>query len=1017
VVRIASPTFVGRAAELAMLDEALDSAEPGHTATVLISGDAGVGKSRLLETWNERIRERGARIAAGSCLDLGESGPAYVAIVQAFRDLLAPLDPVAVDALVGSDRATLGRVIPELLVPSGAADGGEPVMPIAQTRLFDRLVRVLERASADTPLVLQVEDVHWADPSTRAFLVYLAANARSGRLLFVTTFRAEETGVDRPATSMLRELGRYSGAVNIDLLPFDPDDLREQLRGILGRPPANHLVAAIQSRSEGNALFAEELIASGDPATELPASIGAALLARTAGLSQDARMALRVASIAGRSASYDLLHAATALADDRLDAALREAVGAHVVEPDHAGERYRFRHALLQEAIYQDTLPGERRRLHAAVAQALAADTETRPDDPELASQLAYHWFEAKDDARALQASVAAGDAAMGQAAYTEALHHYERVLRLWDKAPSHAHVDFRHAAILERASRAAYFAGESQATIAYAGKALDELDAPNDTILRVHVLDELADSIHNMRGFDGAVEYVRRLGAIDTVGLPVREQMIVLASRASALRIDGDLAGSSVAASRASHLVAAIEDPETKGEAHLSLAWILLEDRDLEGAIAEARRARASASIVGDAPTEVRALQVIQLAYEAAGEHELAIAAARATRVEADRVGLTEWEGTSASMQESLALLRLGRIDESAQVIEAALLDPPALPTVLSQFHLLAAEVSIIRGAHEDASTHLKAALVPGGVPELERGWLATVRAELAIAEGRLDDVRSIVAGTAPRLANVSPWSGMADMIWGLIEIGLDAEATRVESARAAGDVQAVDEVRGVASTFLGYVDEVRRRRSESGIADVVVARGEEALMQGHLARIDGRDDPALWQAAAEAFPPRSRRALAARYRQAEAMLAIRAPRDEIRAVMSDAHAAAVEIGARPLAGRFDGLARRARIYLRPSPSAVRGEEPLALDDAAAPGSAALRARGLSDREIEVLTLVSAGFSNHEIGTRLFISDKTASVHVSHILRKLDATTRTDAATIGVRLGLPDVERDGRPA
>jgi DNA-binding NarL/FixJ family response regulator len=186
---------------------------------------------------------------------------------------------------------------------------------------------------------------------------------------------------------------------------------------------------------------------------------------------------------------------------------------------------------------------------------------------------------------------------------------------------------------------------------------------------------------------------------------------------------------------------------------------------------------------------------------------------------------------------------------------------------------------------------------------------------------------------------------------------------------------------------------------------------------MKGHLARVDGRDDPALWEAAADAFPSRSPRSLGARYRQAEAMLAVRAPREDVHSVMTEAHTAAIEIGALPLASRFEALARRARIDLRPPPSSLAEDtirpEP---DEPPLPGTAALRGRGLSDREIEVLTLVAAGFSNRDIGARLFISDKTASVHVSHILAKLDVASRTEAATIGVRLGLPDVERDDLP-
>jgi DNA-binding CsgD family transcriptional regulator/tetratricopeptide (TPR) repeat protein len=1014
VVRIASPTFVGRAAELVALDDALDSAEQGHATTVLIGGDAGVGKSRLLETWNDRARERGARVVSGACLDLGESGPAYVALVQAFRDLLRPLAPSAVDALVGTDRSTVALVIPELVADTGLADKVERSTPIAQIRLFDRLVRVLERASSNGPLVLELEDIHWADLSTRVFLQYLVANSRTARLLIVATFRAEEAGREHPVTSLLRQLARHPGVRQIDLLPFDADELRQQLYGILGEAPSSGLLTAIHARTEGNALFAEELIASGDPAIELPSSIGAALLARTAGLSSSAIATLRVASVAGRTTPYDVLRSAMGFPDDRLDAALREVVGANILQTEHAGERYRFRHALLQEAIYQDTLPGERRRLHSSVAEALSAQTEDRPDNADLASQLAYHWFEARDHDRALPASLAAGNAAARQAAHAEALHQYERVIELWDVAPR-ARADLRLADILERASRAASLSGDDQKTVTYARRALDDLDVLDDQVLRVRVLDQITRALHNLT--DDAIEHELRLGGVELEGLPEREKLIVLAARVEVHRRDADLAAATGAALEGLRLADASDDPELRGDAHLILAWNLMETRDLEGAIREARIAEEFSSLADDAETECEAQTMLAGFYLETGRYELAISTARTARAFAEQVGLSKWGGPWPSFFEAEALFELGRIDESSRIINAALFELPA-GWPFRVLHLLASRVSTVRGSFDDARTHLEAARIPNATTEAEdsRGVLATARAELACSENRLEDATSIVHTTARALLRL-PGFTESEMVWPLVEIGLDAEATRAEIGRAAGDVAAVEATQTAAGTLLGFVDDVRRARDAAGVRDIDMQRGHEALIAGHLARLKGRDDPSLWAAAAELFPPRSPRALSARYRQAEAMLAARAPREEIRAVMAQSHAAAVDVGARPLAARMEGLARRARIDLRPmSPaSPAKDAEAVAVSEVPPPGTAALRGRGLSDREIEVLTLVSAGFSNQEIGARLFITDKTASVHVSHILRKLDAASRTEAATMGVRLGLPEVYRDER--
>src|SRR4029453_17901602 len=215
------PVFVGRAAELAALDDALETATNGTPTTVLIGGDAGVGKTRLLTTWNERARDRRVRVALGGCLDLGESGPAYVAIVQALRHLFHGLEPTAVQELVGSDRSTLARVTPELLDEGEAQEGGLRSRPMAQTRLFDRLVGVLDRAAAAGPLAFELEDIHWAAPSTRAFLEYLVPNSPRAGLLEMAPFRTKEVGLDGPLASLLRQLGRDPAVPRIDLQPFN----------------------------------------------------------------------------------------------------------------------------------------------------------------------------------------------------------------------------------------------------------------------------------------------------------------------------------------------------------------------------------------------------------------------------------------------------------------------------------------------------------------------------------------------------------------------------------------------------------------------------------------------------------------------------------------------------------------------------------------------------------------------------------------------------------------------------
>jgi DNA-binding NarL/FixJ family response regulator len=1008
--RIASPAFVGRAAELAALDDALDAVEQGQTTTVLIGGDAGVGKTRLLQTWNERAAKRGARIAAGSCLDLGESGPAYASVIEALRELLGAFDPDDEEALVGRDRTVLARLVPELGQDVDPETRGRQAATFAQTRLFHRLVDVLQRAAESKPVVLELEDIHWADRSSQAFLLYLVEVSRRSNLLLIGTYRPEVADTDQAFRTTLGQLLRRPRVATLPIPPFDQDELREQLTGILGAQPSNELLAAIQARSEGNALFAEELAAARDPHMDLPASVGASTASKVDGLSLDTRAVLRAASVVGRTASYEVLRQVTELRPGALDGALREAVQARLLEPVHVREAYRFRHALLQEAIYGETLPGERRRLHGAVARALSADPERPADAADLAPRLARHWYEAREYTRAFLASGAAAAAADGQSAYAEAATHYERMLELWDRVDN-ASRDVSRAEVCARAAWAAFLAADYERSAAHGQEALAALEQAPDDALKIRVLDRLAWTTG--RSGLNLNPTLRVLAALDPVGRPAADQLLIQVYRARTLEIEGHVAE---ALERARPLVEEarqVGDVGVYAEAAIVYAH-MLQLYDLDAALRVLEPVKKAVEQAGDDVVQANVnMSIGDLLLEGQRFEQLATTIAEALEA-VTTAGLGRWAKPALRYALALAHLRLGQLAETLEQVELGVADAPSgLSSV--QLHLVAAEASTAMGALEAAAEHLFGARLPYASPEEElgRGWLATARAQLALAERRLDDVRTIVDPTAQIVVAEDAYSDMSETIWWLVEVGLSAEADRAEQARAANDARALALAQARVGPLTAYVEAVRRQREKANIPDDGRMDGYEALIAGHVARIEGHDEPGLWATAAESFPSRSVLALTARYRQAEAMLAARTPREVVREVMVPAHEAAVEIGARPIAARLEELARRARIRLTSAPTSA-GEAvapPAAATPGRSSGAAALAARGLSDREIEVLTLVAAGSSNADIAGRLFISSKTASVHVSHILDKLDASTRTEAATIGVRLGLPEVD------
>jgi predicted ATPase len=428
--RVSSPEFVGRAAELELLEAAFARAERGVAGAAFVSGESGVGKTRLVRELEQRAADRGARVLRGEGAAFGAGELAYAPVASALRRLARELDATAFDALVGPARDELARLVPEWgdAAPADGPHGGGEAF--AQARLFGVLRGVLDRLAAETPVLLVVEDLHWADRSTLELLSSLLRGLRDERLLLVCTYRRDELHRRHPLRPFLAEEERRESVLRVELEPFSRTELAAQVAGILGGAADPDLVARLHARCEGNAFYAEELLAaSGGAAGPLPPSLQEVLSLRLEALSDDARTALRVAAAAGSQAGHRLLATVAALPEAALLEALREAVAQHVLV--HDSEGYAFRHALLEEAAYADLLPGERTALHLALAEALAADPSLAGVSP--AAELAHHWHAAHRMPEALTAYVRAGIEAEHASAFAEAAQHFERALEIWD--------------------------------------------------------------------------------------------------------------------------------------------------------------------------------------------------------------------------------------------------------------------------------------------------------------------------------------------------------------------------------------------------------------------------------------------------------------------------------------------------------------------------------------------------------------------------------------------------------
>jgi predicted ATPase len=351
----------------------------------------------------------------GSCVELGGEGLPFTPLADALRSLVQVTPAEELYAFLGPARSELARLVPELdpdaaLSAAALGEGGT-------ARLLELVLGVVQRLASDRPLLLVIEDLHWADRSTLDLVTLLVRALRDLRVLVVVSFRSDELHRGHPLRPLVTSWERVRSVQRVELERFSADEVAAQLEGILGSPAPAHLLELVYDRSEGNAFLVEEIVGavqSGADANHLPVSLRDVLLARAERLSPFTQGLLRVAAAGGRSVPDRLLAAVAAVDEPGLDSGLREAVEHHLLVVDQTGHGYEFRHALTRDAIYGDTLPRERVRIHAAYADALSEDPALAESDATVAAALALHWSAALDLPRAVPACVEAARLAAG---------------------------------------------------------------------------------------------------------------------------------------------------------------------------------------------------------------------------------------------------------------------------------------------------------------------------------------------------------------------------------------------------------------------------------------------------------------------------------------------------------------------------------------------------------------------------------------------------------------------------
>ena len=995
-VRVSSPVLIGRSHELDRLRAALQLAHDGQTSATLVAGEAGVGKTRLVAELAEQARGEGAVVLQGGCILLGDGAFPFAPVVEALRGFVRRAHPDELDAVLGSGRTELARLVPDL-GPVAEESASGLSFGSAQGRLFELLLGFLGRLAARSPVVFIVEDLHWSDRSTRDLLAFLVRNLRDAPLMLVFTYRSDELHRRHPLLAFLAELDRTGRIERLDLQPFDSRESSAQLRAIAGRDLDTALVESIHARSGGNAFFAEELLvaAGKDGRTELPPTLRDLLLARVAELAEPTQEFLRVASAAGQRVDPGLLAAAAGMDESAIYEALRECVSRQVLVPDPTAgmDRYAFRHALLQEAVYDDLLPGERTSLHSAFARTLEAASSA--GDASRVAELAYHWYAAHDLPRALESAVAAGLAAEAAYAFPEALAQYERAIELWDRVPdAEARAGRDRIDVLAAQASAACF-HEPARGVAHIQTAIGLVDVDVDPVRR-GLLNERLGRYAWMAGQGEVANQAYRAAMRFIPSEPPSDARArAVAGLAQILMLGGHSEESRVMADEALALARQLGARDIEGHALSTRGFDQAVASDVEAGLDDMRAAVTIGEELGLADDIGRGYANWMAILDVAGRLEEAVAVAEVGLALAERLGLMRFFGVHMLCTVADYLYRLGRWEECERAVaRAEEIGPLGINEILTQEVL--GRLAMAQGRFEEAAERLRPL-----APLADRAAAADIQfigpvqaslAELALWQGRPDDAATQVVA-AIRVIDFAPEVRIGEGY----ALGLRANADAAELARAR---RSPDLERQAVAAGEELLVAIRGRH-----ADVVATRPpfeqqSEAwllLCEAESTRLHRRPDPDAWVASAQAWE-RLRRPYVvayARWREAEARLAARGDRAMAARALRAALDIAERLGAEPLAGEISALAARARLSLEPE---VRAAEKPREDDEAA-------RLGLTMREREVLALVALGRTNRQIADELFISENTAGVHVSNILGKLGVRGRGEAAAIAYRL------------
>jgi DNA-binding CsgD family transcriptional regulator/tetratricopeptide (TPR) repeat protein len=983
--RVTSPILVGRSRELARLQEIRRRAAEGEARVVLIGGDAGIGKSRLVEELAERAAGDGWTVALGSCVEVGSAGLAYGPLVEVLRHLREELGN---DVFADLGAARLGPLLHE------DASGD----PVGQGRLLEQVLEFLTRLGERQASLIVFEDLHWSDAATRDLVAFLTRNLRAVPVMLVATYRTDDLHRKHPLRPLVASLEKGPADVVV-LGGLSRSEVAELAQAILAGTGRTERAATIFTRTDGNPFFVEELLTvpAGDPS--LPVSLRDTVLTRLERLDVAALAALRPAALLGRQVLEPLLGAITGQSPEVIETALREAVAHQILSVD-VTSGCRFRHDLVREAILEDMLPGERSRLHRAAATAIESDPGLVGSERERWAYLANHWYAAHDTTRAFAASVRAGDL-VAPVSPSEAADHYGLALELWDQVDgAEDSADCSREALLLRAAQVAYLAAHPQRAVGLVEAAVRTLSdsgseaAPEERALALVALGRYrwtaGDRPGSIRAFEEADASLadRPLSAAKAQTAATRaghlmleslyrkaldhaDRAIEMARTLGARRVEGDALN-------------------TKGVARATLGH-------LEEGLALVRAAAGIATEIGHHDDLIRAHTNLTYLQSFSDHPEDGLVDAAAGLDAVRRHGTMLMQGLGISEDLGECLVRLGRWDE----VEALLADFPYHDLSYTTSCNMAAPlfaVALRRGQLRQAATILGPAWARAEPFDdtLLGANTRILAAQLATAEGRFNDARHRVGEALEMCGRTDDTWYAARACWA----GIAVELAEIETITRGRD-EALPRAQAAGDALLQRARSLVAVTETDGGRLVAKEAGFLAMVEAGFTDLADTPDPEAWTRAASRWEECKDSYWVARCRlgEADALLRGRGDRRRAATALASVLATADALGAAPLSAAARSLVQRGRLELAEQGADDTGTHHLDRSDP-------LAHAGLTPREVEVLQLVVRGQTNRQIAEDLYISDKTASVHVTNVLRKLEVDSRFAAADLARRVG-----------